>query len=71
MLIGESTRVTGLSRDPVRCYVRRGLLQPAIGAGGTNRYQSFDADPVERALIIRNAQALGFTLREIASFNLE
>jgi MerR family transcriptional regulator, copper efflux regulator len=71
MLIAAFTRATGLSRATVRFYVKRGLLHPVIGAGGSNRYQSFDADQVERALIIRNAQALGFTLKEIAALDAE
>ena len=71
MLIAEFTRATGLSRDTVRFYVKRGLLHPKVGTGGSNRYQSFDADQVERALIIRNAQALGFTLKEIAALDAE
>ncbi len=79
MLIQEFCRVTGLGRDTVRFYVKRGLLTPAIGAlpggsqGGSgrgvpsNRYQVFDAAQVERARLIREAQALGFTLAEIAA----
>ena len=68
MLIAEFARATGLSRDTIRFYVKRGLLAPVIGA---NRYQSFDADQVERAILIRNAQALGLTLKEIAAIDAE
>jgi len=68
MLIAEFARATGLSRDTIRFYVKRGLLRPLVGA---NRYQSFDAGQVERALIIRNAQALGFTLKEITALDAE
>ena len=71
MLIAEFTRASGLSRDTVRFYVKRGLLRPAVGNGGSNRYQSFSAADVERALIIRNAQALGFSLKEIAALDSE
>jgi DNA-binding transcriptional MerR regulator len=79
MLIQEFCRATGLSRDTVRFYVRRGLLAPAIGAPArastaadpsgrpSNRYRVFDAAQVERARLIRAAQTLGFTLREIAA----
>jgi DNA-binding transcriptional MerR regulator len=76
MLIQEFCRATGLGRDTVRFYVKRGLLTPAVGAaprGATNaaapsnRYQVFDAAQVERARLIRAAQALGFTLAEIAA----
>lgn len=67
MLIREFCRATGLGRDTVRYYVKRGLLTPAVGAGGSNRYQRFDDAQVERARLIRTAQGLGFTLRQIAA----
>jgi MerR family copper efflux transcriptional regulator len=68
MLIAEFARATGLSRDTIRFYVKKGLLQPVIG---TNRYQDFDAEQVDRALLIREKQALGFTLGEIAALSKE
>jgi MerR family copper efflux transcriptional regulator len=64
MLIAEFSRSTGLSRDTIRFYVKKRLLQPGIRS---NRYQDFDAEQVDRALLIREHQALGFTLREIAA----
>ncbi len=76
MLIQEFCRATGLGRDTVRFYVKRGLLTPTVGSapkGGAtngvpgNRYQVFDAAQVERARLIRAAQELGFTLAEIAA----
>lgn len=68
MLIHQFCEATGLSRDTVRFYVKRGLLTPSIGAGqSTNRYQVFDLSQVERARLIRAAQGLGFTLTEIAA----
>jgi DNA-binding transcriptional MerR regulator len=36
-----------------------------------NRYQDFDAEQVDRALLIREHQTLGFTLREIAVLSEE
>jgi MerR family transcriptional regulator, copper efflux regulator len=71
MLIAEFARTTGLSRDTIRFYVKKRLLQPEIGRGGTNRYQYFDAEQVDRALLIREKQALGFTLREILALSDE
>jgi len=66
MLIKQFCVATGLPRDTVRFYVKRGLLKPTIGSGSANRYQHFDAAQVERAMLIRSAQRLGFTLRQIA-----
>lgn len=71
MLIAEFSRTTGLPRETVRFYVRKGLLTPRVGLSGTNRYQDFDAGQVDRALLIREAQALGFTLREISALSDE
>lgn len=70
MLIAEFARRTGLPRDTIRFYVKKGLLTPVV-LGGANRYQHFDAEQVERALLVREAQALGFTLREIAAMSEE
>lgn len=66
MLIKQFCETTGLPRNTVRFYVKRGLLKPTIGSGSGNRYQHFDAAQVERAMLIRSAQGLGFTLRQIA-----
>ena len=72
MLITEFARATGLSRDTVRFYVRRGLLAPLAGnKGGSNPYQVFTNEHVQMARTIRMAQSLGFSLREIAALNVE
>ncbi|MET0309676.1 MAG: MerR family transcriptional regulator [Sphingomonas sp.] len=68
MLISEFARTTELSVDTVRFYVRKGLLLPETGRrGGSNPYQIFTREHVEQARIIRMAQGLGFSLREIAA----
>jgi MerR family transcriptional regulator, copper efflux regulator len=71
MLISKFVQVTGLSRDTIRFYVKKGLLVPVVGRTGMNRYQDFDQEQVERAFLIREAQALGFTLRQIAALDKE
>jgi MerR family copper efflux transcriptional regulator len=72
MLISEFARTTGLSTDTVRFYVRLGLLTPAAGTkGGRNPYQFFTDEHVEIARIIRMAQSLGFSLKEIAALGEE
>jgi MerR family transcriptional regulator, copper efflux regulator len=72
MLISEFARATGLSRDTVRFYVRRGLLKPLSGnKGGSNPYQVFTPEHVQMARTIRMAQSLGFSLREITALNAE
>jgi MerR family copper efflux transcriptional regulator len=62
MQIGELAAATGLSRDALRFYEKRGLLTAQRGANGYRRY------PPEAARwlrYIRTAQSLGFTLAEI------
>ena len=72
MLISEFARTAGLSPDTVRFYVKRGLLKPATGRrGGSNPYQVFGREHLETARLVRLAQSLGFTLREIAAIASE
>jgi DNA-binding transcriptional MerR regulator len=63
MLIAEFRRRTGLTRDAVRLYVKLGLLKPAVDPG--NGYQYFAEADVGRAGMIRTAQQLGFSLKQL------
>lgn len=72
MLIGEFAKRTGLSQDTVRFYVRKGLLTPLPSAkGGRNPYQIFTERDASTARMIRFAQSLGLSLREIADIAAE
>lgn len=72
MMISEFSRAAGLSQDAVRFYVRKGLLKPERGLrGGRNAYQLFDQTQLQAVRMIRAAQLLGFSLREIAALNEE
>jgi len=72
MLISEFAEVTGLTVDTVRFYIRRGLLDPEVGAkGGRNPYQIFTDEHVRTARLIRMAQALGMSLKEISAVSEE
>lgn len=72
MQISEFSRAAGLSPDTVRFYVRRGLLAPETGTrGGSNPYQIFTPQHLEIARLVRLAQSLGFTLREIGAIAAE
>lgn len=63
--VKEIATATGLSRHTVRYYVRRGLLAPRQNA--RNRYREFAPADTQALAFIRRAQALGFTLAEIAT----
>ena len=72
MLISEFARRAELSTDTVRFYVRKGLLAPGTGMkGGSKPYQIFSDQDLEAARMIRMAQGLGFSLREIAALAAE
>jgi MerR family transcriptional regulator, copper efflux regulator len=66
VLISDFARRAGLSTDTVRYYVRLGLLRPETSAkGGARPYQVFTAEHLLAARIIRTAQSLGMSLKEI------
>src|SRR5207253_7102533 len=53
----------GVNLETVRYYERRGLLpKPPRTAAG---YRAFDGDAVRRLRFIKQAQALGFSLKEV------
>jgi MerR family Zn(II)-responsive transcriptional regulator of zntA len=64
MKVIELARQVGVPAHVVRYYTRIDLLKPARDY--TNGYKLFTSDDVCRLTFIRNAQALGFTLAEIA-----
>ncbi len=61
--IGRLAAQAGVGIETVRFYERRGLVQPA--ARSANGYRLYGPDELRRVLMIRTAQTLGFTLREI------
>jgi MerR family transcriptional regulator, copper efflux regulator len=63
MRIGELSRHTGVPIQTLRFYEREKLLrEPPRTAGG---YRSYAPSDLARVRFIRDAQELGFTLREI------
>jgi DNA-binding transcriptional MerR regulator len=72
MLISEFAKTTGLTPDTIRFYIRRGLLDPEVGTkGGRNPYQIFTEEHVRAARLIRMAQSLGMSLKEISAISEE
>ncbi len=64
MTIGRLARDAGVGVEAIRYYQRRGLLDtPRAGPGGWRRY---GARHLERLQFIKRAQAVGFTLDEVA-----
>lgn len=61
--IGQVARASGIGVETVRFYEREGLLEkPARRLSG---YREFESEAVARLRFIKQAQRLGFTLREI------
>jgi len=62
MQIGELAEATGLSRDTLRYYEKRGLLAARRSGNG---YRDYPEEAADLLRYIRLAQTLGFTLQEI------
>lgn len=65
MRIGEVAERSGVSIDTIRFYEKKGLLDPAQIQRSPNGYRAYTSEIVERLVMIRQAQAAGFTLTEI------
>lgn len=64
MRIGEAARAAGVGVETIRYYERRGLIaRPARPARGGAR--TYPEETVARIRFIRQAQSIGFSLREI------
>ncbi len=64
LTIGTVAKACSVNVETVRYYQRRGLIEaPRRPSGGVRRYGE---DTVRRLRFIRRAQALGFTLAQIA-----
>ena len=64
MRIGEVAELAGVNVQTLRYYERVGLLPRA--ARKPSGYRQYDADSVQLVHFIKNAQELGFTLRDIS-----
>ncbi len=62
--IGRLAKTAGVNVQTVRYYERRKLLPPTSRM--PSGYRLYSDEALRRLRFIRNAQALGFTLREIA-----
>lgn len=65
LTIGRLARAGGVGVSTVRYYQRRGLLReperPSVG-----RFRSYSQRDLEKLLLIKHSQELGFTLAEIS-----
>lgn len=63
--IGEVARRSGVGIDTLRFYEREGLI-PQPARDPSSRYRTYVPETVRTVRFIREAQGLGFTLREIS-----
>ena len=64
LTIGRVATEVGVNVETIRYYQRRGLLEePAKPVGG---YRNYPKEIVKRIVFIKRAQALGFSLEEVA-----
>ena len=64
LTIGGVATAAGVNVETIRYYQRRGLVEePAKSPGGC---RSYSTEIVKRIRFIKRAQALGFTLEDVA-----
>ncbi len=65
MLIGEISKRTGLSRDTIRFYEKKGLIEVSRSDSEWNNYKNYNDQNLNRLILIKKAKGFGFTLKEI------
>lgn len=65
MLIGELIKRSGLTKDAIRFYEKRGLIILDKLERRHNNYKEYSEQVLERLLLIKTIKEFGFTLNEI------
>jgi len=66
MLIGELSKVSGLSRDTIRFYEKKGLIEVGKKERRFNNYKEYSEETLSKLLSIKRLKSFGFTLNETA-----
>jgi MerR family transcriptional regulator, copper efflux regulator len=64
MTIARAARAAGVGVETIRFYERRGLIEQPLKPNGRG-FRIYSEEIVQRVRFIRQAQELGFSLREI------
>ncbi|QFR39120.1 MerR family transcriptional regulator [Candidatus Gracilibacteria bacterium 28_42_T64] len=64
MRIGELVQKTGISRDTIRFYEKKGLITSSEGKDISNNYRDYDEENIKNISQIQFMKKLGFTLKE-------
>lgn len=68
MLIGELVERTGLTKDTIRFYEKKGLIAVDRKSRRANNYKEYSDQVLQKLLLIRKLKDMGFTLNEIDTF---
>ncbi|MBA4057728.1 MAG: transcriptional regulator [Marivirga sp.] len=68
MLIGELVERSGLSKDTIRFYEKKGLINIDRKSRRENNYKEYTDKVLDKLLLIRKLKDMGFTLNEIDTF---
>ena len=68
MLIGDLAARSGMTKDTIRFYEKKGLLSFARERRSESNYIDYPEVALQKLLVIKQLKDLGFTLAEIAGF---
>lgn len=68
MLIGELSEKTGLTKDTIRFYEKKGLIEMPKKLRRDNNYKEYPETVLNKLNLIIKVKELGFTLNEIDTF---
>jgi DNA-binding transcriptional MerR regulator len=68
MLIGELVERTGLTKDTIRFYEKKGLISLDRQSRRENNYKEYSEQVLDKLMLIRKLKDMGFTLNEIDTF---
>jgi DNA-binding transcriptional MerR regulator len=68
MLIGELVERSGLTKDTIHFYEKKGLIALDKKSRRPNNYKEYAEHVLDKLLLIRKLKDMGFTLNEIDTF---
>ena len=68
MLIGELVEKSGLTKDTIRFYEKKGLIVLDRKSRRINNYKEYPQKVLDKLMLIRKLKELVFTLNEIDTF---
>lgn len=68
MLIGELVGKSGLTKDTIRFYEKKGLINLDRKSRRENNYKEYSEQVLKKLMLIRKLKDMGFTLNEIDTF---